>query len=129
MVEANPDEYRVQKHVEETKVQAAAGEVPIFDEEVKADTSNLPNTEWIGIDLGTTTTCVAHWQEGENGTGRVDVIQDSEGHYTTPSVVAFRDFSNFLIGKQGEHLFTTHPSSVLFDSKRLIGRPFNSPEI
>jgi len=73
----------------------------------------------IGIDLGTTNSCVAIM---EDGTPRV--IENSEGDRTTPSVVAFTKDEEILVGQSAKRQAVTNPDNTLFAIKRLIGRKF-----
>ncbi len=73
----------------------------------------------IGIDLGTTNSCVAVM---EGGTARV--IENSEGARTTPSVIAFANDDEILVGQSAKRQAVTNPSNTLFAVKRLIGRRF-----
>jgi molecular chaperone DnaK len=73
----------------------------------------------IGIDLGTTNSCVAV-MEGKN----YRVIENSEGGRTTPSVVAFTNDGEVLVGQSAKRQAVTNPSNTLFAVKRLIGRKF-----
>ncbi len=73
----------------------------------------------IGIDLGTTNSCVAVL---ENGTARV--IENSEGARTTPSVIAFTGDDEVLVGQSAKRQAVTNPENTLFAIKRLIGRRF-----
>jgi len=74
----------------------------------------------IGIDLGTTNSCVAV-MEG----GKAKVIENSEGDRTTPSVVAFVDDGEVLVGQSAKRQAVTNPSNTVFASKRLVGRKFD----
>ena len=74
----------------------------------------------IGIDLGTTNSCVAI-MEGKNA----KVIENSEGQRTTPSIVAFTDQGERLVGHPAKRQGVTNPENTIFAVKRLIGRPFN----
>jgi molecular chaperone DnaK len=76
----------------------------------------------IGIDLGTTNSCVAI-MEGKNA----KVIENSEGARTTPSMVAFADSGERLVGQAAKRQAVTNPTNTLFAIKRLIGRRFNDP--
>jgi len=74
----------------------------------------------IGIDLGTTNSCVAI-MEG----GKPRVIENSEGDRTTPSIVAFTKDSEVLVGQPAKRQAVTNPQNTLFAIKRLIGRKFD----
>ncbi|HVY99633.1 MAG TPA: Hsp70 family protein, partial [Dongiaceae bacterium] len=76
----------------------------------------------IGIDLGTTNSCVAV-MEGKD----VKVIENSEGARTTPSMVAFTDSGERLVGQSAKRQAVTNPENTLFAIKRLIGRRFDDP--
>ena len=73
----------------------------------------------IGIDLGTTNSCVAI-MEG----GKPRVIENSEGDRTTPSIVAFTKDDEVLVGQSAKRQAVTNPKNTLFAVKRLIGRKF-----
>ena len=74
----------------------------------------------IGIDLGTTNSCVAI-MEG----GKPRVIENSEGDRTTPSIVAFTKDDEVLVGQSAKRQAVTNPQNTLFAVKRLIGRKFD----
>ncbi|MBI1364617.1 MAG: molecular chaperone DnaK [Alphaproteobacteria bacterium] len=76
----------------------------------------------IGIDLGTTNSCVAVMEGKEP-----KVIENAEGSRTTPSVVAFTEDGERLIGQPAKRQAVTNPENTFFAIKRLIGRPFNDP--
>jgi molecular chaperone DnaK len=78
----------------------------------------------IGIDLGTTNSCVAI-MDGKNP----KVIENAEGARTTPSVVAFMDDGERLVGQPAKRQAVTNPSNTLFAIKRLIGRQFSDPVV
>jgi molecular chaperone DnaK len=78
----------------------------------------------IGIDLGTTNSAVAVVQNGE----RV-VIPNQEGHRTTPSVVAFTDKGERLVGQVAKRQAVTNPERTIFSIKRLMGRKYRSDEV
>ncbi len=78
----------------------------------------------IGIDLGTTNSCVAVMEGGEP-----KVIANVEGNRTTPSVVAFSDSGERLVGQVAKRQGVTNPSNTLYAIKRLIGRKFTDPEV
>ncbi|MGH8587844.1 MAG: Hsp70 family protein, partial [Gammaproteobacteria bacterium] len=74
----------------------------------------------IGIDLGTTNSCVAVLEGG-----KPKVIENSEGSRTTPSVVAFTPENEVLVGQSAKRQAVTNPHNTLFAVKRLIGRRYN----
>lgn len=78
----------------------------------------------IGIDLGTTNSCVAVL-DGD----KVRVLENSEGRRTTPSVVAYADDGEILVGDAAKRQAVTNPQKTLFAIKRLIGRRFDDIEV
>ncbi|MEJ2469582.1 MAG: molecular chaperone DnaK [Desulfuromonadales bacterium] len=78
----------------------------------------------IGIDLGTTNSCVAVMEGGEPV-----VIANAEGTRTTPSMVAFNESGERLVGQQAKRQAVTNPENTLFAIKRLIGRKFDSDAV
>jgi|TARA_B110000263_G_scaffold85916_1_gene75014 molecular chaperone DnaK len=76
----------------------------------------------IGIDLGTTNSCVAVMDGGQD-----KVIENSEGQRTTPSIVAFSDDGERLVGQPAKRQAVTNPENTLFAIKRLIGRRADDP--
>jgi len=78
----------------------------------------------IGIDLGTTNSCVAI-MEG----GKPKVIENSEGSRTTPSIVAYMEDGEILVGAPAKRQAVTNPKNTLFAVKRLIGRRFEEKEV
>nr|MBF0221134.1 molecular chaperone DnaK [Desulfobulbaceae bacterium] len=78
----------------------------------------------IGIDLGTTNSCVAIMEGGDP-----QVITNVEGNRTTPSIVAISDGGERLVGQVAKRQAVTNPTKTLFAIKRLIGRKFTDPEV
>ena len=78
----------------------------------------------VGIDLGTTNSCVAVLEDGEPR-----VVANPEGARTTPSVVAISDKGEQLVGQLAKRQAITNPSKTIYAAKRLIGRKFGDPEV
>jgi molecular chaperone DnaK len=80
----------------------------------------------IGIDLGTTNSCVAI-MEGPKGSQDIRVIENSEGARTTPSMVAIAENGERLVGQSAKRQAVTNPTNTIYAVKRLIGRRFDDP--
>ncbi len=78
----------------------------------------------IGIDLGTTNSCVSVMEGGDP-----KVIQNAEGARTTPSMVAFNDSGERLVGQVAKRQAVTNPNRTIFSAKRLMGQAINSQEV
>ncbi|KAK1306568.1 hypothetical protein QJS10_CPA10g00056 [Acorus calamus] len=89
----------------------------------RAFSSRPAGADVIGIDLGTTNSCVSV-MEGKNP----KVIENAEGARTTPSVVAFNQKGELLVGIPAKRQAVTNPTNTLFGTKRLIGRRFDDPQ-
>ena len=78
----------------------------------------------IGIDLGTTNSCVAIMEGGQP-----KVIENSEGARTTPSIIAYMEDGEILVGAPAKRQAVTNPRNTLYAVKRLIGRKFQEKEV
>ena len=78
----------------------------------------------IGIDLGTTNSCVAV-RKGD----KTRVLENAEGHRTTPSVIAYKEGGEILVGAPARRQAVTNPTNTLYGIKRLIGRKFSDSEV
>ena len=74
----------------------------------------------LGIDLGTSNSCMAVMEAGEP-----KVIPNSEGNRTTPSIVAFSKTGERIVGQAAKRQAVTNPQNTIFSAKRLIGRKFD----
>lgn len=78
----------------------------------------------IGIDLGTTNSCVAVMEGNQP-----KVIENSEGARTTPSIIAYQEDGEILVGAPAKRQAVTNPKNTIYAAKRLIGRKFTEKEV
>ncbi|CAD5178966.1 unnamed protein product [Musa acuminata subsp. malaccensis] len=93
------------------------------DAGARAFSSKSASADVIGVDLGTTNSCVAV-MDGKSP----KVIENAEGARTTPSIVAFNTKGELLVGTPAKRQAVTNPTNTLFGTKRLIGRRFDDPQ-
>merc|ERR1712136_224187 len=99
------------------------GTHPIFESDFDCLTDMAAKGHAVGIDLGTTYSCVGVFQHG-----KVEIIANDQGNRTTPSYVGFTDTER-LIGDAAKNQVAMNPNNTVFDAKRLIGRKFSDSAV
>jgi molecular chaperone DnaK len=119
--EAFDDEDDLDVDVEETAAEAFPKPEPVYLEAPETLPEDGPV---IGIDLGTTNSCIAFFRDG-----RPAVIQSREGYNTVPSVVALSVKDKLLVAHPAKSQMLTNPERTVYGAKRLVGRPFSSATV
>jgi actin-like ATPase involved in cell morphogenesis len=100
----------------------------IYSKIVEENDLNTPTVPAIGIDLGTTNSCVAYFQPSKPK-GNVIIIPNDMGNKTTPSVVAFNENNEVIIGESAKDRAYSNPRNTIFSAKRLIGRKLSDEKV
>ena len=102
---------------------AATWPKPLLLFVIRMPAANASSAPAIGIDLGTTYSCVAVWQND-----RVEILANDQGNRTTPSYVAYTSEER-LVGDAAKNQAASNPANTVFDAKRLLGRKINDPTV
>jgi len=100
----------------------------IYNDIVEENDKNTPTLPAIGIDLGTTNSCVAYYQP-QKPKGKVIIIPNDLGNRTTPSVVSFGDNNTEVIGESAKEELYVNSRNSVYSAKRLIGRQFDDETV
>lgn len=93
------------------------------EEEISKSSVTVSNDIIVGIDLGTSNSCISMWRNN-----KLEIIPDEKGHFTIPSVIAFANSMRF-IGTDAKNQSELNPENTYYDIKRLIGRLFSDPNV
>ncbi|CAG2101035.1 unnamed protein product [Medioppia subpectinata] len=104
-----------------------------YDRVIDENNRNCPTIPAIGIDLGTTNSCVAYYRPGRPGQpGKIVVCRTTNTTRTnevTPSCVEYRDNKEVVVGEEAKDNLLANRQNIIYSAKRLIGRPFNDPDV
>ncbi|CAG2101097.1 unnamed protein product [Medioppia subpectinata] len=104
-----------------------------YDKVVDENNKNAPTVPAIGIDLGTTNSCVAYYMPGRSAnTGRIKVcrnINTTRNSDVTPSCVEYRDNGEVVVGEEAKDNLLANRQNIIYSAKRLIGRKFDDPDV
>ncbi|CAG2110012.1 unnamed protein product, partial [Medioppia subpectinata] len=103
----------------------------VYDMVVNENNRNAPTVPAIGIDLGTTNSCVAYYRPGSSGQpGKIIVCRNTESNTdVTPSCVEYGDYGEVVVGEKAMNNLLANPRNTIYSAKRMIGRKFNDPYV
>ncbi|CAG2104429.1 unnamed protein product, partial [Medioppia subpectinata] len=106
---------------------------PVYNKVVEKNNQNASALTAIGIDLGTTNSCVAYFKPGKTAqSGAIKVCRNQHGvgnSDVTPSCVEYRDNGEVVVGEKAKDNLLANRQNIIYSAKRLIGRPFNDPDV